>query len=112
MTAPNYRTDDLPAGAGPFIIENDRHQLWVVTREFVWRVGGGEGRPHSDEIRLEVGPWRYVSVPIPADLQSGQANSSLSPELRRSLHVAPTRFAQRTENEVLRLDALPATQER
>lgn len=103
----NFRTDDLPAGSGPFIIENDRRQWWVVTREYVWRLGGGEGSPHSDEIRREVGPWRYVSVPLPSDLQRGQTNATGSPELRRSLHASSDRFPQRTVHEELLLADLP-----
>lgn len=104
---PSYRTDDLPAGSGPFIIENDRHQWWVVTREHVWRVGGGEGRPHSDEVRREVGPWRYVSVPLPSDVQTGQTNSTVPPEVRRSLHSSAERFPRRTNNEEILLPDLP-----
>lgn len=102
----SFRTDALPGHDGPFVIEGNNHQLWVVDHEFVYRLGGGEGRRHSDEVRIEVGSWRYVSVPLPHDVQFGQANYSLSPETRRPLYLSPDYRPPLTENEDVLLDEL------
>lgn len=88
--AAQYRTDALPTGWGPSIIQDGAYRQWVITRDWIYQISGGLGRRHSDQMRRIIGPWRYVAIPLPDDIQRAQTNHH-SPATRRTFYGGPSR---------------------